>query len=100
FLAGYQNESVPNMTYEWDFGGAGGQGDQIGRHVYNAKGTYTVTVHIGGEGVREGSASIAVAVDDGPIQPKDGTWAISLVNHETEGCAPKIVSGIEKAMVG
>ncbi len=98
FLAGYQNESVPNMTYEWDFGGAGGHGDQIGRHVYPAKGTYTVTVHVGGEGVREGSASIAVVVDDGPIQPKDGTWAISLVNHETEGCAPKIVSGIEKAM--
>ncbi|WP_417244545.1 PKD domain-containing protein [Celeribacter sp.] len=98
FLAGYQNESVPNMTYEWEFGGAGEQGDQIGRHVYPAKGTYTVTVHVGGEGVREGSASIVVAVDGGPIQPKDGTWAISLVNHETDGCAPKIVSGIEKAM--
>ncbi|MEP3688563.1 MAG: PKD domain-containing protein [Sulfitobacter dubius] len=98
FLAGYQNESVSNMTYKWDFGGGARPGDQIGRTVYKAKGTYTVTVHIGGEGVREGSASIDVVVDDGPIQPKDGIWAIKLVNHDTEGCAPKIVSGIEKAM--
>lgn len=104
FLAGYQNEAAPDVTYSWDFGDGTviAQGEQIGRHVYTTKGTYTVTVHVSGENVRDGSASIAVTVkeeeEDEPIQPRDGVWNIKLDSHETQGCAPKIASGVASAM--
>lgn len=104
FVAGYQNESGPNVTYEWDFGdgSATGSGDQVGRHVYTQKGTYTVTVHVGGEGVRAGSANINVVVkekeEDEPIQPRDGSWSISLTDSDIQDCPPKIAAGVKASM--
>lgn len=103
FVAGYQNESGPNVTYEWDFGDgfAAGSGDQLGRHIYTQEGAYTVTVHVSGEGVRDGSASIAVLVkeeEEKPIQPRNGAWTITLNSHDTQGCAPKIAAAIKTAM--
>lgn len=42
FVAGYQNASAPNVTYEWNFGGGSGagSGSQLGRHTYTEKGNY------------------------------------------------------------
>lgn len=103
FVAGYQNESASSMTYDWDFGdgSAAGPGDQVGRHVYTAKGSYTVTVHVSGEGIRDGSASINVTVkeeDDDPIQPRDGAWTITLTDSDMQNCPPKIATAVESAM--
>ena len=105
FVAGYQNESAPNVTYEWDFGDGArtAPGDQVGRHVYREKGTYTVTVHVGGEDVREGRARIAVTVkekEDEPIQPRDGIWTITMTGSEVQGCASTIASAVENTLSG
>lgn len=104
FVAGYQNESGPNLTYDWDFGdgSASRAGDQVGRHVYTAKGTYSVTVHVSGEGVRDGSARINVTVKeeeaDDLIQPRDGAWTITMTDNDTQNCPPKIAAGVKAAM--
>lgn len=101
FVAGYQNQSVPNMTYEWHFGDGSSttSGEQLGQHVYAAKGDYTVTVHVSGEDVRAGSASIGITVkDEEPIQPRDGLWSITLNDIEMTGCAPKIADGVRTAL--
>lgn len=101
FVAGYQNQSLPAMEYEWDFGDGSSamSGGQLGRHVYAEKGGYTVTVHVSGEGIRPGSASIGVTVkEEEPIQPRDGLWSIEMTDIQMEGCSPKISGGIETAL--
>lgn len=104
FVAGFQNESSPNVMYEWDFGdgSASGSGEQVGQHIYTEKGTYTVTVHVRGEGIRDGTASVAVVVgekeEDDPIQPRDGTWTITLTGNDVGGCGSTLAPALRAAM--
>lgn len=64
FLAGFQGTYGRYLNYTWDFGDGSApvSGGKRARHVYDAEGTYEVSVRVEGDNIEPGTGTLTVDV--------------------------------------